>query len=83
MNWNNEINDIIREALQILKRRQEAAQQQADIERLKAENERLREEARVRSLILDGFVGPVPTSDEWRMMCSKANELKAALRQEV
>lgn len=34
MNWNDEINDIIREALQILKQRQEAAQQQADIERM-------------------------------------------------
>lgn len=44
MNWNDGINDIIREALQVLKQRQEAAQQQADIERLKKENDSLQTE---------------------------------------
>lgn len=40
MNWNDGINDIIREALQVLKQRQEAAQQQADIERLRKVEQR-------------------------------------------
>lgn len=69
MNWNDEINDIIRETLQILKRRQEAAQQQADIERLKAENERLRE------LLLD--IRKDAATSHWH------SDIDADLRQEV
>lgn len=93
----SDIDTIIMEALQILKKRQEAEQQIVDTmltamqnrrlveenEGLRRENDRLLEQLRVLSLFLNGFVGPVPTSDEWRMMCNMVSEYKAALRQGV